>query len=236
MTCGRSSPQARPDRRPRPPFDTSQPAVRQAIRFGLALALECPLPPFRPGNTVLDFQSSCRRIARVAAALAALAPGAAGASFLSGETLDSAANVLAIIVLIIVPVVAIVVFWLVHVLPERIAEKRHHPQTAAIQTLCLLSLVFGGMLWPIAWLWAYTKPVAYRVAYGTDKAETWHEEMGEKAKSGELLDHEIEHLRTELEQMAARGALPPNLRQLRADLAQLRGAPAGASPAEGGKA
>ena len=28
-----------------------------------------------------------------------------------------------------------------------------------IRTLCLLSLVFGGLLWPIAWLWAYTKPV-----------------------------------------------------------------------------
>ena len=24
-----------------------------------------------------------------------------------------------------------------------------------IRTLCLLSLVFGGLLWPIAWLWAY---------------------------------------------------------------------------------
>ena len=39
-------------------------------------------------------------------------------------------------------------FWMVHVLPEKIAHKRHHPQFEAIKTLCLLSLVFGGLLWP----------------------------------------------------------------------------------------
>jgi CBS domain containing-hemolysin-like protein len=160
----------------------------------------------------------------------------ARASFLSGETLDKAADVLAIAVLIIVPVVAIVVFWLVHVLPERFAEQRHHPQTAAITTLCLLSLVFGGLLWPIAWLWAFTRPVAYRLAYGTDKHEDWHEEMGEKARAGELLDQDIAHLRSELDAMAARGALPAGLRQLRTDLAQLQPAPAAGPTAPEGRA
>src|SRR5262249_46364013 len=107
-------------------------------------------------------------------------------------------------------------------------------QAAAIQALCLLSLVFGGLLWPLAWLWAFTKPVAYRVAYGTDKDVVWHEEMGEKAKAGELLQHELDHLRGELDAMAARGALPANLRQLRADLAQTQ--PASSAPPAGGPA
>jgi hypothetical protein len=102
--------------------------------------------------------------------------------------------------------------------------------------LCLLSLVFGGLLWPIAWLWAFTKPVGYRVAYGTDKREEWHEEMGEKAKAGELLEHELEHLRTELDAMAAKGALPANLRQLRADLETIQAKPTAAPPAAGGSA
>ena len=84
----------------------------------------------------------------------ALAAPPAHASFLSGEALDTAADIIAIVVLFLVPVVGIVVFWMVHVLPEKIAEKRHHPQTDAIHTLCLLSLVFGGLLWPLAWLWA----------------------------------------------------------------------------------
>ena len=58
-----------------------------------------------------------------------------------------------------VPALLIYVFWMIHILPEKIAERRGHPQADAIKTLCLLSLVFGGMLWPIAWLWAYSKPV-----------------------------------------------------------------------------
>src|SRR5499427_2253545 len=169
-----------------------------------------------------------RKTAHALAWILAFIAAPAHASFLSGDALDTAADWIAIVVLIVVPVVVIVVFWLVHVLPERLAEKRHHPQTAAIQTLCLLSLVFGGLLWPIAWLWAFTKPVAYRVAYGTDKREEWHEAMGEKAKAGELLQDELNHLRTELDAMAARGALPLNVRQLRADLDQLQAAPAAA--------
>lgn len=103
-----------------------------------------------------------------------LAVQPAEASIFKGETLDKAANVLAWIVLIVVPIVGIVAFWLVHILPEKIAEKKKHPQAKAIQTLCLLSLVFGGMLWPLAWLWAYSKPVMYKLAYGTDTVEPDH--------------------------------------------------------------
>jgi CBS domain containing-hemolysin-like protein len=158
--------------------------------------------------------------------LAALASLPAHASFLSGEALDTAADVLTIIVLIVVPVVAIVVFWLVHVLPEKIAHKRHHPQRDAIQTLCLLSLVFGGLLWPLAWLWAYTRPVAHRMAYGTDKHEDYYEEMAKKHREGTLVDEEIHHLRQDLESMEARGALTPQLRALKNELARLEAAEA----------
>jgi hypothetical protein len=154
----------------------------------------------------------------IIAAVAFLFAPCASAAFLSGEALDTAADWLAIIVLILVPVVAIVVFWLVHVLPEKVAEKRHHPQRDAITTLCLLSLVFGGLLWPIAWIWAYTRPVAYKLAYGTEKHEDYFVEMTDRAKAGELLAHDIDHLRGELDAMAAKGTLPPRLRQLRAEL------------------
>ena len=103
-----------------------------------------------------------RRFASMSGAMAALLAAApAHASLFSGETLDPVANVLAWVVLFIAPVIAITVFWLVHILPEKIAEKRQHPQANAIKTLCLLSLFFGGMLWPLAWLWAYSKPVLY---------------------------------------------------------------------------
>jgi hypothetical protein len=87
---------------------------------------------------------------------------------LSGEMVDTVADYLAIFVLFFVPALLIYVFWMVHILPEKIAERRGHPQADAIKTLCLLSLFFGGLLWPIAWLWAYSKPVLYKMAYGTD--------------------------------------------------------------------
>jgi CBS domain containing-hemolysin-like protein len=158
---------------------------------------------------------------KLAALLAASALGvapAARAAFLAGEALDTAADWLAIIVLIVVPIGAIVLFWLVHILPEKVAEKRHHPQRDAITTLCLLSLVFGGLLWPIAWLWAYTRPIGYKLAYGTEKHEDYFAEMTGRAKAGALQHHEVEHLRDELDAMAAKGTLPPRLRQLRAEL------------------
>jgi CBS domain containing-hemolysin-like protein len=171
--------------------------------------------------------------AAVVALGAALAATPAKASLFSGEALDKVADIMAIVVLIVVPIVVIVVFWLVHVLPERFAEKRHHPQTAAIQVLCLLSLVFGGLLWPIAWLWAFTRPVLHKAAYGTDVDAEWHETMGEKARAGELVDEQIAHLREELDAMAARGALPANLRQLRNDLDSLKPAAPSVLPAAG---
>jgi hypothetical protein len=90
---------------------------------------------------------------------------------LSPEVVDTVADYLAVFVLVFVPVLLIYLFWMVHILPEKIAERRGHPQAEAIKTLCLLSLVFGGLLWPIAWLWAFSKPVFYKMAYGADRAE-----------------------------------------------------------------
>src|SRR6185312_6401745 len=170
------------------------------------------------GRTAPSIAVPGRRVtlaARSAAALAALGSASARASFLSGDALDAVADVMAWVVIVIVPIIGIVIFWLVHVLPEKIAHKRHHPQTAAIQTLCLLSLVFGGLLWPIAWLWAYTKPIGYKLAYGTEKGEHYFDEQAERARAGELAPEELEELRHELDVLSKRGPLPPHLARLR---------------------
>ncbi len=156
----------------------------------------------------------------VAGAIALAAPPAR-AMFLSGEALDTMADILAIVVLLVVPAIVIVLFWIVHVLPEKIAHKRHHPQRDAITTLCLLSLVFGGLLWPLAWIWAYTKPIGYRLAYGTDRHPEYFDEMADKYRDGRLAEAEAVHLREELEAMEARGALPPGLRALKDELARI---------------
>ena len=111
---------------------------------------------------------------RIMAVAFAAFPAIARASLLSPELEDMMADVLSWMVLVIAPITVIALFWLVHILPEKIAEKKKHPQAKAIQVLCLLSLAFGGMLWPLAWLWAYSKPVMYKLAYGTDEVEPEH--------------------------------------------------------------
>ncbi|CAC9976126.1 DUF3302 domain-containing protein [Flavobacterium panici] len=93
----------------------------------------------------------------------------------SGEALDGIAEAMSWVVLVIAPIIGITVFLMIHILPEKIAEKRKHPQAEAIKTLCLLSLFFGGLLWPLAWLWAYSKPVLYKMAYKTDQGD-YHEQ------------------------------------------------------------
>ncbi|MBT9492078.1 MAG: DUF3302 domain-containing protein [Paucibacter sp.] len=142
----------------------------------------------------------------------------AQASGLTGPLLDTVANAMSWFVICVIPIAALAAFWMVHVMPEKIAHKNHHPQTKAIQVLCLLSLVFGGLLWPLAWLWAYTKPVGYRSAYGTDKHEDYHLDMARKYREGLLSDDERRHLRDELDTMHAKGALAPELKSLRDQL------------------
>ena len=148
-------------------------------------------------------------IGMVAAVHATSAP----ASMFKGEALDTAADVITWVVLIVAPIIAIAVFWLVHILPEKIAEKRKHPQAKAIQTLCLLSLAFGGMLWPLAWLWAYSKPVIYKMANGTDKAAHGEEKqaVAPEPEPGEA--KELQQLRQRLAELENRMAGWPSAQQ-----------------------
>ena len=163
---------------------------------------------------------SPRRGAALGLALMALCllPTAASASGHSGETADTIATVLAWFIVCVMPIAGVIVFWKVHILPEHIAEKRHHPQKDAIQVLCLLSLVFGGLLWPIAWLWAYVRPVSNYAVYGTEKHEDYFHEMGEKFHAGELSADDVEELREELDAIASKSRLPRKLKTLRREL------------------
>ena len=179
-----------------------------------------------PRNSLEADPTATRPIRRYAVGLLFLAltlglPVDARASLLSPELEDKLATFLALFVIFVVPVVLIALFWMVHILPEKIAHKRHHPQFEAIRTLCLLSLVFGGLLWPIAWLWAYSKPVVYKMAYGTDKhpdaitgGEAWDEGSAKVATLRERIARleqrvpasELDTLRADLDALEARFA------------------------------
>ena len=155
-------------------------------------------------------------IGLLAAAWSLALPRAAQASLMSPEMEDTVATYIAIFALFFVPIALIVLFWMVHVLPEKIAHKKHHPQFEAIRTLCLLSLAFGGLLWPIAWLWAYTKPVGYKLAFGTDKHPDYFKEHGLPEPESPTAD-----LRQRVAALEASGVPATELDAIRADLAAI---------------
>jgi CBS domain containing-hemolysin-like protein len=144
--------------------------------------------------------SHARRFCPFLAFIFLALPSRAHASIFHGETLDSIANGISWVVLIIGPIIGIAVFWMVHILPEKIAEKKRHPQAKAIQCVCLLSLCFGGLLWPLAWLWTYTKPVLHKMAYGTDVDESHGHHSEEVTKE----ENEIGKLRARIAELEAK--------------------------------
>ena len=80
------------------------------------------------------------------------------------------------LIIIVMPIAFIYGYWKIHILPEKYAEKVHHPHLKTIKVLCFLSIIFGGLFWPLAWLLAYSKPVFYKMAYGTDKSDEYFKE------------------------------------------------------------
>lgn len=157
-------------------------------------------------------------VGAVALGIVLAGPREAHASLFSPEVEDKLATILAVVILFLVPIVLIVLFWMVHILPEKIAHKRHHPQFEAIRTLCLLSLVFGGLLWPLAWLWAYSKPVMYKMAYGTDTHPDAGDDGGHAV--GER-DIRAASLPDRVARLEARGVPPSELSTLYADIEAL---------------
>jgi hypothetical protein len=59
--------------------------------------------------------------------------------------------------------------------------------------------------------------------------------MGEKARAGTLTDEELDHLRIELDAMAAKGQLPPALREVRKHLDERAVMPGTRSASRGAK-
>jgi len=168
----------------------------------------------RPGHWA--FRSATRVIAgALTLGVLLFLPPDVHASLMSEEMEDKLATFLAVFVIFLVPIVLIVLFWMVHILPEKIAHQRHHPQFEAIRTLCLLSLVFGGLLWPLAWIWAYSKPVMYKMAYGTDvhPDALKHEPSAPDVSTGDLVDR--------LARLEKQGIPASELTALRADLEAL---------------
>lgn len=54
-------------------------------------------------------------------------------------------------------------------LPGQLAQKWSHPQASAINAMSWIGIATGGLLWPIAFIWAFTNPFGAKSAIKEDQ-------------------------------------------------------------------
>ncbi len=69
-------------------------------------------------------------------------------------------DVMAFVVFAVLLLVTVIVVVTLGQLPGRIAQKRGHPQAAAINVASWLGVATLGLLWPLALTWAFLNPVS----------------------------------------------------------------------------
>jgi hypothetical protein len=62
-------------------------------------------------------------------------------------------------------------------LPGQLARKWNHPQAGAINAMSWIGIATGGLLWPVAFIWAFTTP------FGAKPTVTGEGQPGSAAES-----------------------------------------------------
>ena len=88
------------------------------------------------------------------------------------------------IILLLLGLLGVWLFWEFGGLPGKKARERNHPQADAIAVAGWLGLLFGGVGWALALVWAHTTPVVAVVQAGATPAQVGKavEEAVEKAR------------------------------------------------------
>ncbi len=66
-------------------------------------------------------------------------------------------DIFAILILVVLGVTIAAIWVALCMLPGKIAGKRGHPQAEAIRVCGWLGGLTGGLLWPVAFIWAYLR-------------------------------------------------------------------------------
>jgi hypothetical protein len=77
--------------------------------------------------------------------------------------MDSSFGILdafAFLVFAVLLFVAVIIIVSLGRLPGQLARKWGHPQAPAINALSWIGIATGGLLWPIAFVWAFVTPFA----------------------------------------------------------------------------
>jgi hypothetical protein len=70
-------------------------------------------------------------------------------------------NIFTIVVMILLVGVVIVIVAMLGMWPGKTARKRGHPQADAINVASWVGVITLGLLWPLALIWAYTRPAGW---------------------------------------------------------------------------
>ena len=70
----------------------------------------------------------------------------------------TALDIFALLVLLVLLGAAVAIWAILGMMPGRIARARNHPQAEAINVCGWWGVITLGLLLPVAWIWAYTKP------------------------------------------------------------------------------
>jgi len=84
---------------------------------------------------------------------------------LESEEMDSsfgALDAFAFVVFAVLIFVGVVIVVNLGKLPGQLARKWQHPQAGAINAMSWVGIATGGILWPIAFIWAFTTPFGAR--------------------------------------------------------------------------
>jgi hypothetical protein len=81
--------------------------------------------------------------------------------------MDSSFGVLdafAFVVFAVLIFVGVIIIVSLGKLPGQLAHKWGHPQAAAINAMSWIGIATGGLLWPIAFIWAFVTPFGAKPA------------------------------------------------------------------------
>lgn len=78
-----------------------------------------------------------------------------------------------LIIVVVLGINVAFLLWLAAI-PGKVAQDRQHPQVDAINVCGWLSLVTLFATWPVALIWAYTKPLHLTVQPSDEKLTSSH--------------------------------------------------------------
>lgn len=77
----------------------------------------------------------------------------------------------ALFILLVLGISIIACLILLGMMPGRIAKARNHPQSDAISACGWWGLLTMGLLLPIAYIWAYSRPMTIKISDGMPSSD-----------------------------------------------------------------